>query len=362
MSADTVARFSRALDAYPAAFAGNPLNLLLLDNACPITSGRAYLRCLDGPELMQARREYLAQGDTAWPFPRIEVDGRPDPWQVSQRLFARFDEAKDVLPDQYDIARLIEVRARALEPDVVLFAIADGLSYYDLPEEMGAQPCLVRGVTTTEYGYRAAVGSPSLSRRLFKIGYQNQMGYTYYTPDEGSLSGDIFATFAPSQLLRFHDLDQVLAHMDAHLRARCYLQITLAGLDQICHAHHDRPPREEYIRQLLWRFDHLVERTRGRKRRVLACLTADHGILWREELEGRAEVVDDLFSQETHSPRYVKGHLLRHYGRKVTCLGQRFTLLGVPYLTRSLRANEWGVHGGISAWESLVPLYLVHTC
>jgi hypothetical protein len=91
----------------------------------------------------------------------------------------------------------------------------------------------------------------------------------------------------------------------------------------------------------------------------LACLTADHGILWREQIEGRIEIVGDIYSQETHSPRYVKGHLLRPYGRQVTCDKQRYTLLGVPYLTRSLRSNEWGVHGGISAWESLVPMHIV---
>ena len=361
MSVESVARFSRALDAYPAAFTGNPLNLLFLEDAYLIASGRAYLRCLDGPTLMEERREYLTRGGTDWPFPRIAVTERPDAWEVSRRLFERFDEAKAVLPDQYDIARFVEARAKATEPDVVLFVIADGLSYYDLPEEMGAQPCLVRGVTTTEYGYRAAVGNPSLSRRLFRIGYQNQMGYTYYTAEEGSLSGDIFATFAPSQLMRFHDLEQVLEHIDVHSSSRSYLQVTLAGLDQICHAHHDRPPREDYLRQLLARFERLVENARGRTRRVLACLTADHGILWREEIETRAEVVDDLFSQETYSPRYIKGHLLRHYGHKVTCFGQRFTLLGVPYLTRRLRANEWGVHGGISAWESLVPLHIIQT-
>lgn len=359
MSVESVARFSRALDAYPAAFAGNPLNLLFVENARPIQSGRDYLRSLDSPLLVTEQREYFSRSDTPWPFPHISVAGRPDAWELSQRLFDHFDQAKAILPDQADIARLIEARAKAYRPDVVLFAIADGLSYYDLPEDMGAQPCLVRGVTTTEFGYRAAVGRPSLADRLFRLGYQEQMGYTYYAPNEGSLSGDVFASFSPSQVMRFHDLQQVLDHIAANQSGRRFLQVTLAGLDQICHAHHDRPPREVYLHQLLERFERLVAGAHLGNRRVLACLTADHGILWREQIEGRVRIVGDLYSQETHSPRYVKGHLLRSYGRHVTCDKQRYTLLGVPYLTRGLRSNEWGVHGGISAWESLVPLHIV---
>jgi hypothetical protein len=36
--------------------------------------------------------------------------------------------------------------------------------------------------------------------------------------------------------------------------------------------------------------------------------------------------------------------------------GRAFTLLNYPYLRRRLRANEWGVHGGLSFEESIVPL------
>jgi hypothetical protein len=36
--------------------------------------------------------------------------------------------------------------------------------------------------------------------------------------------------------------------------------------------------------------------------------------------------------------------------------GKEFALLEYPYLRRDLRANEWGVHGGLSFEESVVPL------
>jgi len=44
---EKIRRFSAALNAYPAGFSGNPLNLLLLDDAEPISAAEAYLRQLD---------------------------------------------------------------------------------------------------------------------------------------------------------------------------------------------------------------------------------------------------------------------------------------------------------------------------
>jgi hypothetical protein len=91
---------------------------------------------------------------------------------------------------------------------------------------------------------------------------------------------------------------------------------------------------------------------------VLACLTADHGILWREAIEGRLEVVGDLIHEDAGHARYVRGHVLRPYGRCVTCLDSHYTAFRFPFMTRELRSNEWGVHGGISAWESIVPFIM----
>lgn len=67
------------------------------------------------------------------------------------------------------------------------------------------------------------------------------------------------------------------------------------------------------------------------------------------------QVADDLFAEDIGSPRYVKGSILRGYGRVCRCRGQSYTLFRAPYVTRRFRNNEWGVHGGISAWESVVP-------
>jgi hypothetical protein len=172
------------------------------------------------------------------------------------------------------------------------------------------------------------------------------------------LAADIHDTLSSSQVTRVKAFDEIIEELYRKDMNRGYIQITLAGLDQICHAHHDRPPREHYIEQILARFDALVELLSAKADRVLACLTADHGILWRDDIKGRIQVAQDLFRDDIRSPRYIKGSLPRHYGKRCRSLGQNFTLLKAPWMTRAFRSNEWGVHGGISAWESLVPLMI----
>jgi hypothetical protein len=355
-----IRRFSAALDTYPAGFSGNRLNLLLVDDAEPIYGARAYLRQLDDLALLEERREYLLDEHSPWPFPRISLDHRPDPWLISEQLFKRFEKAKDLLPIQQQIGRILEERVRQANPAIVALVIVDGLSYYDLPDEQSAVPCLVAGISVTEYGYRAVIGNPSVSRRLFALGYIDQLAFTYFPPERDGLSADIHDTFSSSQVMRVRSFDEVLAEIDKKHLVRGYVQVVLSGLDQICHAHRDRPPREHYLNVILSRFDELIDcmSMRRKNRSILACLTADHGILWRDAVEDRIQIADDLFQEDIRSPRYLRGTLLRKYGRPCRSFDQNFTLLKAPWMTRGFRNNEWGVHGGISAWESIVPLMI----
>jgi hypothetical protein len=353
-----VARFSAAIDAYPAGFSGNPLNLLFLEDAVPIQSPRDYLRQLDAPPLVDERRQYVLGGYPSWPFPVLSLRERPDPWLVSRRLFERFDEAAQILPTQRDTGRIIESKVRQCRPDIVVVIIVDGLSYYDLPGDTDAEPCLVDGVSITEFGYRQVVGSPEISRRLFAMDYKRQIGYTYFSPDPETLASDILSQFSSSQIVKVRAFDEILEHLGEEHLGKGYVQISMPGLDQLCHAHRDRPPREHYLRETMRRFERLVDCLAKQKRRLLAIMTADHGILWREAIEDKVEIVGDILPEDSRHPRYLEGHFLRDYGRCRTGFGKNYTLLRAPCLTRNLRGNEWGVHGGISAWESVVPLMI----
>ena len=350
-------RFSAVLDFYPAGFAGNALNLLFLDDALAIGSPRNYLREIHGPWLMDERREYVL-AESFWPFPAIEVSERPDPYALSERLFQRFDEADQIVPIQTDIARVVEEEAVRSGADVVALMIVDGLGYYDLPEDTEASPFLVNGVSTTEFGYVQAAGRPSLSSRLFTRGYTKQLGFTYFLPEDNDLASEIYKTFSPSQVVQVREFDAVLQHLRSQRILKAYVQISTSGLDQVCHSFRDRPPCEHILQQVMHRFESLVECLTRPHCKVLACLTSDHGILWRESIEGQAKVVHDLLPEDTRSTRHLRGRFLRDYARCHTHDGHNYTLLAFPYLTRKLRRNEWGVHGGISAWESIVPLLM----
>jgi hypothetical protein len=354
----SLSAFSRLLDLYPAAFSGNRLNLLLLEDAEAIRDGKGYLQRLDSLSLMDESREYLVDEPCPWPFPRARLEERPDPWLVSNALFSRLDEARTILPTQGDIAEIIDRRVRQRKPRAVALIIADGLSYYDLPPDADAEPVLVAGITSTAFGYREAIGQPSISRRLFALGYANQLGFTYFDQRANDLSRDVYASFALSQITRVKAFSEVLDVVNRPSDAATYIQITMAGLDQLSHAHWDQPPREQYVQRVLDNYAALAESLRRRSGSALAVLTADHGILWREHVEDRLQIADDLFVEDIGSPRYVKGSVLRAYGRVCRCRGQNYTLLRVPYMTRRFRNNEWGVHGGISAWESVVPLIM----
>ena len=353
-----IVRFSAALDAYPARFRGNPLNLLFLHNALPIRHSRQYLRALDGAHLQAEHREYLFASRAHWPFPSVTLAHRPDPWALSHALFTNFHAATVLLDTQADIAAILTQRARETQPDIVLLMIADGLSYYDVPDERAMRPCLVTGPTITGYGHQQVTGSPHIARRLFDLGYRDQVGLTYFDMQQNDLAADLFALFGSSHVLRMRDVESGCVWLVERKMIRGYVQVTAMGLDDLVHQQRDRPLRQAHREAVFDRFAQLITTLRAGGKRVLACLTADHGILWRDTLEAHPPVIVAEEHADTAHPRYLTHGVPRPYGRIVSTDQGARTLLSVPHLTRALRSNEWGAHGGISAWESLVPLII----
>jgi len=303
-------------------------------------------------------REYHAYEQEVWPFPVYKVKERPDPLLLSLKLYEKFPLVDDLLVTQHDIGLILSSEAERIQPDIIILMIVDGLSYYDLPEEPEVRPCIVNGVSITGFGYREVVGRPSVSQRLFSMGYRRQLGFTYYDTDVNPLAGDIYGVFGGSQVLRIRKFEDIITNIDAEVMHRGFIQIAASGLDEICHHHHDEPPVGQYITAIFDRFHVLLSHLAKGGRSVLACLTADHGILWREQLENQFEVIGDLHPDDARHLRYIKGSRLRTYTQIKSCLGDTYSLLQVPYITRPLKNNEWGVHGGISAWESIVPLIM----
>lgn len=358
-TAALISRMSVAMEAYPPAFQGNALNLLFLDDARPIRRAAAYLRGLDSPNLCDVCREYLMPEERAlWPFPVHSISEQPDPWLLSERLYDCFSTAEYLLPAQRDVGRILHEKAAKLQPDIVALMVVDGLSYYDLPDGTDAQPCLVNGVSITDFGYREVIGKPTVSERLFSLGYSHQMGFTYFDTKTNTLANDLYGVFGSSQVKRVVTFKECLEHISAERMSHGFIQITGPGLDALCHHHQDEPPVKHYISDIFEKFDALIDCLSNSHQNVLACLTADHGILWRHSLEGKWSVVNDLQVDDKRCVRHIRGSRIRDYILVKSGFGGTFSMLRVPYITRKLRNNEWGVHGGISAWESIVPLII----
>ncbi|MHB1681280.1 MAG: hypothetical protein ACYCYO_00430 [Bacilli bacterium] len=344
------------MKAYPVGFRGNPLNLLFIrDEFELIFNAKGYFGNHDGVSLIQAGNEIYVGQLEYWPFPTIEIPDRPPALIVSDLLFQKYELASKLLQRQSDLNTWIVDRATMRQADIVLLMIVDGLSYYDVEDDIGTEPVLVDGPTITQFGYRNVVGRPHISRMLFQVGYKQQRAFTYFPTDGDDLSDDIHETFGASQVSVVTEHSQIIDKLMLNELSHGYVQIVGPGLDHLSHNHRDRPLKQEYVRNIMLNFSKVVEVLGRTGKRVLGCLTADHGILWRDDLPHVPNIVDVTVDDSYH-PRYLKGSYRRDYSWIVDSFLGNYSLLKYPYLTRNLRRTEWGVHGGLSAWESLVPL------
>jgi len=306
---------------------------------------------------MDEQRDYFVSRDLTdglyFPFPSYSIDQRPDPIDLSDVLFQKFDIAKKLIFSQEEIAERIINLALRDRPEVIILILVDGLSYYDLLEQEGIEPCLVPGVSVTNYGFRTIIGKPSISNRLFFSGYKKQRAFSFFDVSN-ELSANIHDGFSETQFTRVKETADIYNALKNFRPKKDYVQIVLDGLDSLSHNHHDAPPIDFYKNRIISCLDEIENILRKRKISYQIHLVSDHGILWHDSYD-KFIVVDDLFPEDSFHPRYVKGTFNRLYGRISTGYGSIYTLFKAPYVSRKLRINEWGVHGGISAWESIVP-------
>jgi len=352
----TIESIYKEIDKFPIQFKGNPLWLLFID-AEPIEEPEKFLNCLDSPNIIEEKREYLVKHYNQWPFPTIKKGSRPDPITLSNILFNRFDFARRLLFKQTDISGYLTQLAKAEDPNLVILFIVDGLSYYDLPDNPDIVPCLVPGITTTEHGFANIVGKPPLGSRLFKLGYLRQYGYTYFDYNTNSLAKELFSCFSETVVKKVLSFEEILHNMEKECPTKAFIQITSAGLDHICHNHREPPPIEHYVSEITLRYEKLQDLVRSLGKTALICLVADHGIIWKNKISQDLEVMNQFLPEDIRSPRFLRGRFLRNHTYCVVENGS-YSLLQFPFITKKLRSNEWGVHGGISAFESIVPFWI----
>lgn len=272
--------------------------------------------------------------------------------ELNQVLLKRYDFIKGHMLCQSQVADVILQRS---DKDAVVLLLIDGLSYTDVAHSQvmrqgcELQPVLVDGVSNTEQGMKRIIGGPPLAQRLFDLGFRTCLGFTYWERAEEALTDYLFTGFG-ERVWKVKSFDEVLAHLEEQGLSHAFIQIVRMGLDAAAHRQRERPNLQAIVDDVLKDFERLAQFFK--RKGVSACLhlVSDHGILWAHEHSLRPYE----FSEADH-PRYYEHARRGEHVLTVEYEGKAFALLEYPYLRRELRANEWGVHGGLSFEESVVP-------
>ncbi|WP_338740220.1 hypothetical protein [Haloplanus salilacus] len=243
--------------------------------------------------------------------------------------------------------------------DFVALIIIDGLSYDALRTVSNEilQPVIVDGITTTEPGFRRIIygGDPaSIYASLTGEGFYTGYGFTYWERGQEDLSTDLHSAMGQN-IHRIRDFDEVISTLeaDAPFTEKTYVQVTRMGLDQDSHNRKENPNRNVVRDEILSDVKSLAETASTMSDNFRIFMTADHGILWRDQLPEDPPIVHDEW---TNHARFLTGQHNLEHGMVVKDSTDPTTGLAYPYLTRELKNTEWGVHGGFSYQESIVPL------
>jgi len=344
-------------DIHPVSLCFLPEDVTVLDSA----SEAAWL--LDDPEPNLPQRVLISTSDLAYRgrFPRVQCEHDPFTPQLNTILFDHFDDVAARMLCQSQIAERIVSQAQ--QCNVVALFLVDGLSYRDARDWADAsaqtltiEPCLVDVPTVTTVAFPNLIGDPPLAARLFDLGFHHRLGFTYWTREDNQLTDRLFHTIA--DVRKVGDFPQILATLRRHLSSagqrRSYIQIVRTGLDGYAHGQKRRPPIAAIVAEVHQEFESLATLCNELRLRACLYLTADHGILWRDEFE--PEIAGGAPGKS--SPRWCGWRDLYHQrdkGRRFLIDGEEYYCLGFPKLRRSLRIDEQGVHSGISFQESIAP-------
>lgn len=279
----------------------------------------------------------------------VDWSNRADHQRLNEELIAQ-SEIKEYILDS------------VTTEDLVILIVVDGLSYESVRNTTAdIDPVLVDGITTTELGYRRVIyGGDDLSPTsiyadlLSEKKFYNNLGFTYWERGDEELSTELHSSM--SEVNKISSFGEVIDALRCQrpLNEKTYVQITRMGLDQESHNRKEEPNKSAVINSIYDDLERIQQAAQKLSDRFSIFLTADHGILWRNQLPVESTVVTDKYH---HHARFVEEPVGADMGRSITRNdGSITTGLAYPYLARELQNTEWGVHGGFSYHESVVPL------
>jgi len=274
---------------------------------------------------------------------------------LNRVLLKRYDFIKANMLCQSQVADEIVRRA---DTEALALMLVDGLSYADVKQHAAkwlphATPVLVDGVSVTEQGMVRIIGKPPLVQRLFDAGFRTCLGFTYWERAQEPLTGRLFTGFG-DRVHKVRSFDEVLAALEDEELRGAFVQIVRTGLDIAAHHQREAPNVMTMVADILTDFHRLADVFTRKGMSAWVHFVSDHGILWVHE--HNLQVYE--FSRADH-PRHYEHAMHSEHTLTVEFEDREFAVLEYPYLRRRLRSNEWGVHGGLSFEESVVPLLSV---
>lgn len=333
----------------------NPLSLAFLPEEVRVFHQvRDLIAYLDAPDPQPSQPMLALQVEPslAYRLPAFRCPYDPLTTDLNRVLLRRYPLIRSLILLQSQVSGEI---LRQIEGDVAILMLVDGLSYADYkryaPQEwrFRGQPVLVDGASVTDQGMLRTIGLPPLAYRLFERGFRCFLGFTYWEREQNPLTDRLFAGFG-DRVHRVRSLEQVIEILEKEDLRDAFVQIVHVGTDQVAHQHRERPDVAHIVQEIFRDATALVSLVRRRGLTGTLDITSDHGILWAYE----HQLTEYEFSS-TGSPRYYEHARQSDRVLNVEFEGKEFALLVYPYLRRSLRASEWGVHGGLSFEESVVP-------
>ncbi|MBI3950589.1 MAG: hypothetical protein HY314_09060 [Acidobacteria bacterium] len=248
---------------------------------------------------------------------------------------------------------------RRADSEAVALMLVDGLPYGDVKRHAtqwlaNTTPVLVDGVSITEHSMVRIVGKPPLAQQLFDAGFRTCLGFTYWERAQEPLTDCLFTGFG-DRVRKVKSFDEVLAGLEDEELRGAFVQIVRTGLDGAAHRQREMPNVAVMVADILTDFQRLAAVFERKGVSAWLHLVSDHGMLWAHE--HNLQVYE--FSGADH-PRHYEHAKQGEHTLTVEFEGKEFALLEYPYLRRDLRATEWGMHGGLSFEESVVPWLSCH--
>ena len=261
----------------------------------------------------------------------------------------------------HTVAGRITADAISHHYQTVILLLVDGLSYADVRHwTEKVEPCFIDGVSITfartenekirtDVGFPAIISEPSIARRLLNCGLRHSLGFSYWQRDN-IVTNTLFRGMALRRVSGIVETVDLLAERTS--LDGLYIQIVREGTDGLAHSRREVTSGEVATTVAAIRHDlhTLATLLAERKLRGAVYLVADHGILWKRE----HNLIDQF--QPDSRPRYTSSSPAP--SENSTQIGA-FHLYNYPYLGKKIRANDSGVHGGLSYWESFVPFVRV---